>query len=99
MPLLDNPFPQKPDAHGEAALLLAESLLHGLIARAILPVAEAIEVVEIAIDAKLQIEDSGTQVARGSPDALRILEGIKLSLGLDIPPLLNVDRRRIDPKD
>ena len=99
MPLLDNPLPQKPDAHGEAALLLAESLLHGLIARAIVPVAEAIEMVEIAIDAKLQIDDDGAHVARGSRDALRLLGEIKLSLELDVPPPLNADPQTIMPKD
>ena len=80
-------------------MLLTESLLHGLIARAILPVAEAIEMVEIAIDAKLQIDDNGTQVARGSHDALRLLGDIKLSLELDVPPPLNVDAQTIVPKD
>jgi len=99
LPLLDNLPSQKPDAHGEAALLLTESLLHGLIARAILPVAEAIEMVEIAIDAKLQIDDDGAQFARGSQDALRLLAEIKLSLELDVPSPLNIDPQTIVPKD
>lgn len=39
-----------PDGHGRAALLLIESLIHGLIAKSVLTTAEAIEIIEIAAD-------------------------------------------------
>ena len=40
-----------------AALLLVESLIHGLIARSILSLQEAIDIVEIAADVERQIDD------------------------------------------
>jgi len=79
--------PHQPDAHGQAALLLAESMLHGLIARAVVPVAEAIEMVEIAMDAQAQIADSGMENFRGRRDALGLLAEIRLSLEHDLPDL------------
>ena len=82
---LDGFRTQLPDAHGQAALLLAESMLHGLIARDLVPVAEAIEMIEIAMDAKLDIADSGSEASRGARDALQLLAEIKLSLENDVP--------------
>lgn len=81
---LDSFNPQLPDPHGQAALLLTESLLHGLIARNVVPVTEAIEMVEIAIDAKLQMADSGSEASRSARGALQLLAEIRLSLEYDI---------------
>jgi len=77
----------QPDAHGQAALLLAESMLHGLIARAVVPLGEAIEMVEIAMDAQAQIADSGMENSRDRRDALELLAEIRLSLEHDLPDL------------
>jgi hypothetical protein len=46
-----------PDAHGEAALLLVESLIHALIERSVLSTAQAVEIIDIAADASLEIAD------------------------------------------
>ncbi len=54
------------DAHGQAALLLVESLLHGLIAHSALTVKQAIEIVEIAADVKQDYLDG-----HGSPPRIR----------------------------
>jgi hypothetical protein len=43
------------NAHGEAALLLVESLIHGLVARSVLSVDEAISLVAVAMDARAEI--------------------------------------------
>ena len=71
-----------PEAHGEAALLLVESLIHGLVARSALSIGEAIDIVQIAIDAQVEISD-----ARGDPDevrpAVRYLSAIATSLKID----------------
>jgi hypothetical protein len=48
------PTPE-PDAHGQAAMLLVESLLHGLIARSVIGVADAIEVVAVAAEVKEEV--------------------------------------------
>jgi len=47
---------QGPDAHGRAAMLLVESLLHGLIARDLITVADAVEVVEVAADVAGEVD-------------------------------------------
>ena len=39
-----------PDAHGQAAMLLVESLIQGLIARSVITVADAVELVDTAAE-------------------------------------------------
>lgn len=46
---------REPDAHGQAAMLLVESLIHGLIDRAVITVADAIEIVDVAAEVKAAI--------------------------------------------
>ena len=51
----NNPLPtpmeeQNGEPHGRVAMLLAESLIHGLIARSVLSIADAIEIVGIAAE-------------------------------------------------
>lgn len=74
-----------PDPHGHAAMLLVESLIHGLIARSVLSVADAVEIIDIAADVK---EDIGASLG-DSPQALRkllaILGAISASLRPDLP--------------
>lgn len=45
------------DAHGHAALMLVESLIHTLIDRSVISASEAIDVVETAIDATQEMSD------------------------------------------
>ena len=72
-----------PDAHGEAALLLVESLLHALTERAILTVADAVDIVETAADVNGEAtEELGRPVARHTSMAL--LEAISSSLRYDL---------------
>jgi len=74
-----------PDAHGQAAMLLVESLIHGLIARKVISVADAVEIIEIAADVK---EDIGEALG-DSPETLRkslaLLGAISSSLKPDLP--------------
>lgn len=44
-----------PDAHGQAAFLLVESLIHGLRERAVLTVAEAVDIVDTAADVQFDM--------------------------------------------
>lgn len=78
-----------PDAHGQAALLLVESLIHGLIARSALSVKDAIEIVQIAAEVK---QDVGAAWG-DSPDRLRksihLLSSISASLMHDVPSVEN----------
>jgi hypothetical protein len=43
------------DPHGRAALLLVESLIHALVEKAVLTRAEAIEVIDIAVDVEEEL--------------------------------------------
>ena len=69
--------PQSPDAHGQAAMLLAESMLHGLIARKVISVADAVEIVEVAAD----LGDTPATMRK----SLALLGSIRLSLRNDLP--------------
>ncbi len=75
-----------PDAHGQAAMLLVESLIHGLIARDVLTVADAVEVVDVAAEVKADIAgdlgDSPANLRR----SLGLLKAISASLNRDISP-------------
>ncbi len=64
-----------------AALLLVESLIHGLIARALLTVHEAIEIVDIAADVEHQLHHAkvGQTVAFQS-----LLTPLSRSLSVDL---------------
>ena len=56
--------PSMPDAHGHAALLLVESLIHGLLARSIITIDDAIDIVETADSVQVDVaEVAGDQRA------------------------------------
>jgi hypothetical protein len=80
----DQLFPQEPDAHGQAAVLLVESLLHGLVARSLITVADAIEIVEVAADVKEVIADDVGESPATKRASLSILGSIRLSLTNDV---------------
>ncbi|WP_380872353.1 hypothetical protein [Sphingomonas sp. DBB INV C78] len=75
----------EPDAHGQAAMLLVESLIHGLLARSIISVADAVEIVDIAAEVKAEIAadlgDSPSTMRR----SLAMLDAVSASLKLDLP--------------
>ncbi|WP_162875463.1 NAD-glutamate dehydrogenase [Sphingomonas crusticola] len=76
--------PHRPDPHGQAAILLVESLIHGLVARSVLTVADAVEIVATAAavkeDVGADMGDTPATLAR----SLAILEAIEASLALDL---------------
>ena len=45
-------------AQDGAALLLVESLIHGLIARSVLSVQDAVDIIDIAADVECQLDDA-----------------------------------------
>lgn len=84
----DNDLPQPravPDAHGQAAMLLVESLVHGLIARSVLSVADAVEIVGIAAEVKAEIATDLGDTPATMRKSLIILETIAASLRNDLP--------------
>lgn len=50
--------PAMPDPHGHAALLLVESLIHGLIERSIISVVDAIDIIETADSVQVDVADA-----------------------------------------
>ncbi|WP_380872423.1 hypothetical protein ACFB49_33600 [Sphingomonas sp. DBB INV C78] len=75
----------EPDAHGQAALLLVESLIHSLVARSIISVADAIEIVEVAADVESDFAaDAGEPSTNVSP-SLALLNALGSSLKFDLP--------------
>jgi hypothetical protein len=75
----------EPEAQGQAALLLVESLIHGLIARSVISVRDAVDIVGIACDANENISDELQQVRSVARHSLSLLESVKTSLEIDLP--------------
>ena len=74
---------QNGEPHGRVAMLLAESLIHGLIARSVLSIADAIEIVGIAAEV---VEETGVEkgdTADTLAKSLAILDAIRASLSID----------------
>ena len=71
-----------PDPHGHAALLLVESLLHGLVARSLLTVQDAIEFLEVARDAQVEMAEAG----RSPTSSTELLDALLRSMALDLRP-------------
>ncbi len=77
------PSGREPDAYGQAALLLVESVLHGLIEQQVFSVAKAVELIDIASEVK---GDIGTDLGDSAPTlqrSLTLLAAISNSLQND----------------
>ena len=73
----------EPDAHGQAALLLTESLLHMLVANATLTNAEAIEVVTVAAEVKVEVAAASGESRRRRDQSLQLLSKMADSFRAD----------------
>lgn len=74
-----------PDAMGQAAILLVESMLHGLIARNVITVADAVEMVEIAVEVKEECAAELGDTEAVMERSLALLGSIHASLSGDLP--------------
>lgn len=80
--------PERPaprfDANGQAAILLVESLVHGLIARSLITVDDAIDMIEDAVDVS---EDFAREPRThpAEPTSFTVLNAIRNSLSIDLP--------------
>lgn len=72
------------EPRGRAALLLVESLMHNLIARSAISLADAVEIIDVASDVEAdhlaEMATSNTRV----PSALTLLMTIRESFALDL---------------
>lgn len=86
----DDPTPPQPhpdaagDAHGQAALLLVESLIHGLTARQVLSVPDAVEIMTIALDVQTQAVDGAAVPSVAMVRARMLLKTLVDSLKTDL---------------
>lgn len=77
---------QEVDAHGHAAMLLVESLIHGLIATSTISVAQAVEIVDIASDVTIEMAAGHSKAPDHLGKSLTLLQSISTSLSQDLPP-------------
>lgn len=75
----------EPDAHGQAALLLVESLLHAMLERGILTVDEAIGIAAAAGEVKEEIAAEATESDDTARHSLQLIARIVASLEYDRP--------------
>ena len=77
------PRRRSPDPQGQAALLLAESILHGLIEKGVLSVEDALAITAVAIDAKEEVVREHGEPSEIGRQSLRLLNRIAASLTID----------------
>lgn len=75
--------PREPDAHGQAALLLAEATLHALVEAGSLTLGQAIAVVETASEVKEEVAAATGESAGRMQQSLHLLSRIGRSLEID----------------
>lgn len=73
----------EPDAHGQAALLLAESTLHMLVEADALTVSQAVEVVRTAYEVKIEVATMAGESEGRMQASLDLLERIERSIAAD----------------
>jgi hypothetical protein len=76
---------REPDAHGQAALLLVESLIHDLVGRSVISAEEAIEIVTTAAEVKAEVAAEFGDSPATMRHSLALLESISTSLRGDAP--------------
>lgn len=73
----------QPDPHGQAALLLVESLIHGLLARSVISNGDAIEIIESADSVQVDVAEAADGAGEPMWRAHALLSAIAESLKLD----------------
>ena len=76
-------FPPLPDPHGQAALLLVESLIHGLLARSIISNGDAIDIVEGADSVQVEMAEAADGASAPMLRSHALLSAIAESLKYD----------------
>lgn len=76
--------PDEPDAHGQAALVLVESMLHALVEKATLTPHEALEVIQSAQEIKTEVATLSGESESRMQESLELLKRIELSFERDL---------------
>lgn len=85
-----------PDAHGQASLLLVESLLHGMLEKGLLTVDEAVGIATAACEVKEEIASQAIESQATAQHSLHLIGRITASLKLDQSPEPGTDLSRMD---
>ena len=72
-----------PDAHGQAALLLTESLVHMLVENRTLSNGQAIELIQIATDVKMEVAAASGESKARMNESLALLAKMSSSFAAD----------------
>ena len=84
-PALLGPPPMPNEAYGRAALLLVESLIHGLCEHAVIGPASAVEIVERAISVQGDQAEEADAASDAKWRSYALLSSIAASLRIDAP--------------
>lgn len=79
------PMIVEPDAHGQAALLLTESLIHMLVECGSITNTQAVEVVQVAAEVKVEVATSAGESAKRIKESLDLLAKMQSSFESDEP--------------
>ena len=84
-PVDDDPRPSvvEPDAHGQAALLLAESLIHTLVENSTLTNVGAVELIRIAAEVKVEVATAAHESDGRMQESLALLSKMASSFETD----------------
>ena len=75
---------EEPDAHGQAALILAESILHTLIETRTFTREQALQVIQTAVEVKIDVATEARETNGRMQESLALLSMIARSLETDI---------------
>lgn len=73
----------EPDAHGQAALLLAESILHALVESKALTLEAALSVIETTCEVKVEVAEQAGESKGRMEASLALLQAISASFAVD----------------
>lgn len=75
---------EEPDAHGQAALILAEAILHALVDIKAMTTAQALDVVHSAAEIKTEVATLSGESRTRMRESLELLKRIGISLKTDL---------------
>lgn len=74
----------EPDAHGQASLLLIESLIHTLVDAKLIDTETAAATVHRAAEVKVEVAEAAGESAKRMNESLRLLQAIETSFEADL---------------
>lgn len=78
------PPAEQPDAHGQAALMLAESMLHALVDAGTFSTEDAVAIIGVAQEVKELMGEAARETPGNIVESIHLLDQIASSFGTDI---------------